>query len=84
MKPKKPYHKNDKVLVKTYAGPDVCVILKERYIASQSELKFGVDGWDAQIYKQKDVEKLRKCGVPYKKGEKPMVFVPDWQIIKKC
>ncbi len=81
---KKPYLKNDKVLVKTYVSIDVCVILKERYIASQSEFKLGVDGWEAQIYKQKDVEKLRKLGVPYKKGEKPMVFVPDWQIIKKC
>jgi len=84
MKLKKQYTKNDKVLVKTFAGPDVCVTLKERYIASKSELQLGVDGWDAQIYKQKDVEKLRKCGVPYTKGEKPMVFVPDRQIIKKC
>ena len=84
MKSKKPYQKDEKVLVKTFCGIDVCVVLKERYIASQSELKLGVDGWEAQIYKQKDVEKLRKCGVPYKKEEKPMVFVPDWQIIKKC
>ena len=60
------------------------VILKERYLVSESELKLGVDGWDAQIYKQKDVEKLRKCGVPYTKGEKPMVWVFDWQIIKNC
>ena len=84
MKSKKSYRKNDKVLVKSFCSVNVCVILKERYIVSQSELKLGVDGWDAQIYKQKDVEKLRNCGVPYKKGEKPMVFVPDWQIIKKC
>jgi|TARA_R110000824_G_scaffold99248_5_gene236488 hypothetical protein len=83
MKLKKPYQKGDKILVKSFAGPDVCVILKERYIASQSELKLGVDGWEAQIYKQKDVEKLRKCGVPYKKGEKPMVFVADWEIIRE-
>ncbi len=84
MKSKKKYTKNDKVLVKSFAGPDICVILKERYIAAKSELKLGVDGWEAQIYKKKDVEELRKRGVPYKKGEKPMVFVPDWQIIKKC
>jgi len=84
MKSKKSYRKNDKVLVKTFVGHDVCVILKERYLVSESELKIGVDGWEAQIYKQKDVDKLRECGVPYTKGEKPMVFVPDWQIIKKC
>ena len=48
-----------------------------------SEHKLGVDGWDAQIISQKEVEKLRKRGVPYKKGEKPKVWVFDWQIIKK-
>ena len=84
MKSKIQYQKGAKVLVKTFAGPDICVILKERYLVSESELKLGVDGWEAQIYKQKDVDKLRKRGVPYIKGEKPMVFVPDWQIIKKC
>ena len=83
MKPKKSYRKNDKVLVKTFAGPDVCVILKERYIVSESELKIGVEGWYGIISLQKDVEKLRKCGVPYTKGEEPLVFIPDWQIIKK-
>ena len=84
MKRKKLYRKNDKVLVKSYAGPDVCVLLLKRYIVNQSKSKLGVDGWDAQIIYQKDVDKLRKRGVPYKKGEKPMVFVADWQIIKKC
>jgi hypothetical protein len=62
----------------------VCVILKKRYIASQSELKLGVDGWEAQITNQREVDKLRKRGVPYKKGERPNVWVFDWEIIKKC
>tara|TARA_R110001583_G_scaffold38769_2_gene124977 strand:+ start:10555 stop:10809 length:255 start_codon:yes stop_codon:yes gene_type:complete len=84
MKSKKPYRKNDKVIVETFAGPNISVILKERYLVVTSELKLGVDGWEALIYKQKDVENLRKHGVPYKKGEKPIVFVADWQIIKKC
>lgn len=83
MKSKKRYTKNDKVLVKSFAGPNVCVILKKRYIAKQSELKLGVDGWEAQINSQKEVEKLRKRGVPYKKGERPIVWVFDWEIIKK-
>ena len=84
MKLKKRYTKNDRVLVKSFAGPNVCATLKKRYIAKQSESKLGVDGWEAQITQQKEVEKLRKRGVPYKKGEKPKVWVFDWQIIKKC
>ena len=83
MKSKRRYTKNDKVLVKSFAGPDVWVLLKKRYIARKSENKLGVDGWEAQIVNQKEVEKLRKRGVPYKKGEKPKVWVFDWQIIKK-
>ena len=84
MKSKRQYIKNDNVLVKSYAGPDVCVVLKKRYIARQSKSKLGVDGWEAQIINQKEVDKLRKRGVPYTKGEKPMVWVFDWEIIKKC
>ena len=70
-------------MVKSYAGPDVVVILKERYIAAESELGYGVDGWNAQIINDKDVDKLRKHGVPYRRGEKPMVWVFDYHIIKK-
>ena len=84
MKSKNNYTKNDRVLVKSFAGPSVCLTLKKRYIAAQSELKLGVDGWEAQIMDQREVEKLRKKGVPYKKGEKPKVWVFDWEIIKKC
>ena len=81
---KRRYAKNNKVLIKSFAGPNICVILKKRYIVSKSEHKLGVDGWEAQIIDQKEVNKLRKRGVPYRKGEKPLVFVADWEIIKKC
>ena len=84
MKHKKSYQKSDKVLIKSYAGPDVCVILLKRYTVQKSKSKLGVNGWDAQIIYKKDIDNLRKRGVPYKKGEKPIVFVADWQIIKKC
>ena len=84
MKSKKRYTNNDRVLVKSFAGPNVCVRLLKRYIAIQSQHKLGVDGWEAQITNQKEVEKLRKKGVPYKRGEKPKVWVFDWEIIKKC
>ena len=84
MKSKKRYTKNDRVLVKSFAGPRICVILKRRYLVSKSEHKLGVDGWEAQITNQREVEKLRKKGVPYKKGEKPNIWVFDFEIIKKC
>ncbi len=81
---KRRYVKNNRVLVKSFAGPNICVILRKRYVASKSEHKLGIDGWEAQIVNQKEVNKLRTRGVPYRKGEKPIVFVADWQIIKKC
>ena len=82
MKSKKRYTKNDRVLVKSFAGPNVCVVLRNRYIASKHKL--GVDGWEAQITNQKEVEKLRKKGVPYKRGEKPKIWVFDFEIVRKC
>ena len=84
MKSKKRYTKNDKVLVKSYAGPSVCVTLKERYLVSKTTHKLGVDGWEAQIVDKKEVDKLRNRGVPYGKNDKPKVWVFDWQIINKC
>ena len=81
---KRRYAKNNRVLVKSFAGPNICVILRKRYVASKSEHKLGIDGWEAQIVNQKEVNKLLTRGVPYRKGEKPIVFVADWQIIKKC
>ena len=53
-------------------------------MASKSELKLGVDGWEAQIICSKEVNKLRKSGVPYRKGEKPKVWVFDYHIIREC
>ena len=84
MKSKNRYIKNDRVLVKSFAGPDVCVVLKRRHLVSKTKHKLGVDGWEAQIIDQKELDKLRKNGVPYSKGEKPIVWVFDWEIIKKC
>ena len=84
MKSKRRYQKGNKVLVKSFAGPDVCVVLKRRYLVSKTKHKLGVDGWEAQIIDQKELDKLRKRGVPYSKGEKPIVWVFDWEIIKKC
>jgi|TARA_Y100001963_G_C6591118_1_gene357994 hypothetical protein len=83
MKSKRPYIPNDKVWVRSFAGPDVWVILKERYIPSETEHKLGVEGWNAQLICSKEVNKLRKRGVPYRKGEKPMVWVFDWQILRR-
>ena len=71
----------DVVLIKTFAGPKVYVRLKKRILKPKDF--WGADGWDAQIIYKKDVDKLRKSGVPYKEKEKPIVFVFDWEIIKK-
>jgi hypothetical protein len=40
-------------------------------------------GWDAQLIDSDDVEKLIKGGVPYKKDEKPKVWVFDFHIVRK-
>jgi hypothetical protein len=76
------YQKNDIALVRSFVSHEVQVQLKKRILKPKKG--WGADGWDAQIIYEKDVNILRKSGVPYKKGEKPIVFVFDWQLIKKC
>ena len=75
------YKVGDVVLVESHAGPKVWVRLKKRILKPKDF--WGADGWDAQIIYKKDVDALRQHGVPYKKGVKPMVFVFDWQMLKK-
>lgn len=75
------YKIGDIVLTRSFAKPRVWVRLKERILKPKDF--WGADGWDAQIIYKKDVDELRRNGVPYEKGAKPMVFVFDWQIIKK-
>ena len=75
------YKVGDIVLVNSFAGPKVHVKLKKRVLKPKKG--WGADGWDAQLIYKKDVDKLRKNGVPYKKDTKPMVFVFDWHLIKR-
>ena len=75
------YKAGDVVLVNSFAGPKVHVKLKKRLLKPKKGC--GADGWDAQLIYKKDVDKLRKNGVPYKKDTKPMVFVFDWHLIKR-
>jgi hypothetical protein len=82
MKPEQTYQKNNIVLVKSFVSHEVHVRLIKRILKPKKG--WGADGWDAQIIYEKDVNILRKSGVPYKKDEKPIVFVFDWQLIKKC
>ena len=84
MKSKKRYTKNDRVLVKSFVGQNIKVILKHRYTTDKAENKLGVNGWYAQINNPAEVQKLRKSGVPYNKNERPKVWVFEWQIIRKC
>tara|TARA_R110002020_G_scaffold401953_4_gene612128 strand:+ start:609 stop:848 length:240 start_codon:yes stop_codon:yes gene_type:complete len=69
------------VLVESFAGPKVWVKLKKRILKPKDG--YGANGWDAQIIYKKDVDKLRRSGVPYEKNIKPTGFVFDWQIIKR-
>ena len=75
------YKVGDTVLVESFAGPKVHVKLKKRILKPKNG--WGADGWDAQIIYKKDVDTLRRYGVPYKKGIKPLVFVFDWHLIKR-
>ena len=74
------YEEGDIVLVSSHAGPEVRVKLLSRVHVGKDE--WGADGWDAKIIYKKDVDKLRKSSVPYKSGEKPVVWVFDYQILK--
>jgi len=75
------YKVGDVVLVDSFAGPKVRVRLKERLLKPKDF--WGADGWNAQLIYKKEVNSLRKNGVPYKKDSKPVVFVFDWQMIKR-
>ena len=67
-------------MVSSHAGVDVRVRLEERW--EKPKDGWGADGWDATVIYKKDVDNLRQNGVPYKSGEKPLVWVFDYQIIK--
>ena len=76
------YEPGDIVLVTSYAGPNVKVRLEERYDPPSHGFDWGASGWDATVIYKKDVDKLRRNGVPYKKSGKPIVWVFDFEIIK--
>mgnify|MGYP003145038741 FL=1 len=71
------------IYVQSFALPDdeyVRVKLINRVLKPDDF--WGADGWDAQLIYKKDVDKLIKHGVPYKRNEKPAVWVFDFQIKK--
>jgi len=74
------YQLGDIVLVSSPAGVEVRARLEKRWLKPKDG--WGADGWDATLIYKKDVDKLRQNGVPYKSGEKPLVWVFDYQIIK--
>ena len=79
--PNMKYKASDIVLVESFAGPRVWVRLIERILIPKNV--WGADGWDANIIYKKDIDRLIKSGVPYKRGKQPRVFVFDWQLIKR-
>ncbi len=74
------YKTGDIVLVKSFAGPNVRARLVQRW--EKPKHGWGAAGWDATIIYKKDVDKLRQNGVPYKSGQKPLVWVFDHEVIK--
>ena len=75
------YKVDDIVLIKTFAGPKVWVKLKERILKPKDG--YGADGWTTQMIYKKDVDNLRRSGVPLERNTKPTGFVFDWQLIKR-
>jgi len=78
------YKPGDIVAVKSFAlgEKDLIKVRLKKRIEKPDDF-WGANGWDAQIIYKKDVDKLIKSGVPYKKGDKPVVWVFDYHIIKK-
>ena len=78
------YKNGDIVKVRSFAlHEDDLIRVKLKKRIKKPKDFWGANGWDAQILYKKDVDKLIKAGVPYKKGEKPIVWVFDFQLVKK-
>ena len=75
------YKKDDIVLVKSFAGPEVFVKLI-KHIDKPKDY-WGADGWEAMLLNDTEAEKLRKAGVPYPNKGKREVWVFDEDIIKR-
>ena len=74
----------DVVTVKSFAlrSDDLVKVRLIKRIEKPKDF-WGADGWEAQMIYKKDVDKLIKNGVPYEKGTKPVVWIFDYQIVKK-
>tara|TARA_R110002020_G_scaffold37239_18_gene112612 strand:+ start:2661 stop:2915 length:255 start_codon:yes stop_codon:yes gene_type:complete len=74
----------DVVLVRSFAlaNDDLIKVKLKKRIKKPKDF-WGANGWDAQIIHKKDVDKLIRNGVPYKKGKKPSVWVFDFQLVEK-
>ena len=96
-KKRKNYKLNDIVLVSSPAGdviPNVHVKLKKRIVVKERKGKLvgfkksmdwpGYSGWEAVLVYQDEVDMLRKnWSIPYKKPGEDVIFVYDYNIIKK-
>ena len=71
--------KGDIVLVETFAGVDVHVVLKEHCSYPTQQKQVAYAGWRTELVYEEDAEALRKNGCPTKIGDESWVY--DWQII---
>ena len=71
------------VLVKSFALGEKDLVKVKLVKRVESKNGWDADGWEAVLYDSEDVLKLIKKGVPYKKDDKPEVWVFDWHIVRK-
>jgi len=75
--------KGDIVWAKSFALGDKDLVRVKLLNRGERVHGWGADGWEGLLLDPEDVAKLIKGGVPYKKGEKPKVWLFDFHIVKK-
>ena len=76
--------KGDVVWAKSFALNDKDLVRVKLLKRGEKVLGWGAEGWDGLLIDPEDVAKLIKGGVPYKKGEKPKVWLFDFHIVRKA
>ena len=76
--------KGDIVLAKSFALNSEDLVKVKLTKRGEKVHGWGADGWEGLLIDPEDVAKLVKAGVPYKKGEKPKVWLFDFHIVRKA
>jgi hypothetical protein len=76
--------KGDIVWAESFALSDRDLVKVKLLKRGETVHGWGADGWEGMLIDSDDVIKLIKGGVPYKKEEKPKVWLFDFHIVKKA